>query len=108
MGPFLTCTLTTPHSKVYFLICGWGFTTTPDHREVGAAPGVPLQGIFAQDHTKQLQSFLIPAKTASPQIPSYLTAAGGHDEVHSIVYCYKPGKLVEASAIFLRHQTFSN
>lgn len=110
-GPFLTCTQTMPHSKVYFLTCGWGFTITPDHREVGAPPGAPLQGVIAQNHTKQLQSFLTPAQTAaSPQIlPPYLTVARGHDdEVHSIECCYKSGKLVEASAIFLRHQAFFN
>lgn len=91
-------------------MCGWGFTITPDHRKVGAVPGAPLQGVFAQDHTKQLQSFLIPAQTAaSPQIlPPYLTAAGGHDDEVDFIEChYKPGKLVEVSAIFLR-QTFFN
>lgn len=87
------------------------FIITPDHTEVGAAPGALLQGVFAQGYRKQLQSFLIPAQTAaSPQIlPPHLTEAGGHDhEVHSIEYRYKPGKLVEASAIFLRLQPFFN
>lgn len=53
-GPFLACTQTAPHSKVYFLMLGWGFTISPDHTEVGAAPGATLQGLFAQDLTKQL------------------------------------------------------
>lgn len=114
LAPLLACThrcrrlLLPPLSKVYFPMCGWGFTIMPDHAAVGAAPGAPLRGVRAWGHPKQLQSFVIPTQTsASPQILlPCLTEAGRHDhEVHSMVCRYKPGKLVEASAISLRQQT---
>jgi len=76
---------------------------------VGAAPGAPPQGIWAWGSPKQLQSLLIPTPTsASLQIllPHPTEAGGYNHEVHCMVCCYKPSKLVEASALRLRQDTF--